>query len=562
MVTLLLISAVVIFACIVCNKLSNKIGIPTLIIFIALGMLFGSDGIFKISFDNYEFAEEICTICLIFIMFYGGFNTNWQEAKSVAGKGVLLSTLGVIITAALTGMFCYFVLGFELYEGLLVGAVLSSTDAASVFSVLRSKKLSLKYGTSSMLELESGSNDPISYMLTLFVLSLMKGGQTVGSVAYMVFAEIVFGVGLAIIISLLAVKFINHFNFGNYNNETVFAFGVAMLAYALPVSIGGNGYLSVYIVGIILGNCRIENKRNIAHFLDGVSNLMQMLIFFLLGLLAFPSHMPHILIPSLLIALFLTFIARPVAVFGLLSPFKAKLNQMALVSWAGLRGAASIVFAIVAMVGDAYTKNDVFHIVFCVVLLSIGFQGTLLPLLSRKFNMIDERYNVLKTFNDYSDENEIQFISLNVTEEHPWLNKCVKEISLVPDTLLVMILRSGESIIPNGDTEILLGDIIVLSAAGYNDNTNIRLSELQIDESNKWCGKQLSEIDLSDKGLALMIRRGDQVIIPNGDTVIEPLDTIVLNAHRIVNKANKSNKELAGKRRKLEKKREKLGRKS
>ena len=176
--------------------------------------------------------------------------------------------------------------------------------------------------------------------------------------------------------------------------------------------------------------------------------------------------------------------------------------------------------------------------------------------------MIDERYNVLKTFNDYSDENEIQFISLNVTEEHPWLNKCVKEISLVPDTLLVMILRSGESIIPNGDTEILLGDIIVLSAAGYNDNTNIRLSELQIDESNKWCGKQLSEIDLSDKGLALMIRRGDQVIIPNGDTVIEPLDTIVLNAHRIVNKANKSNKELAGKRRKLEKKREKLGRKS
>ena len=497
MVTLLLISAVVIFACIVCNKLSNKIGIPTLIIFIALGMLFGSDGIFKISFDNFEFAEEICTICLIFIMFYGGFNTNWQEAKSVAGKAVLLSTLGVIITAALTGMFCYFVLGFELYEGLLVGAVLSSTDAASVFSVLRSKKLSLKYGTSSMLELESGSNDPISYMLTLFVLSLMKGGQTVGSVAYMVFAEIVFGVGLAIIISLLAVKFLKHFNFGNSNYETVFAFGVAMLAYALPVSIGGNGYLSVYIVGIILGNCRIENKRNIAHFLDGVSNLMQMLIFFLLGLLAFPSHMPHILIPSLLIALFLTFIARPVAVFGLLSPFKAKLNQMALVSWAGLRGAASIVFAIVAMVGDAYTKNDVFHIVFCVVLLSIGFQGTLLPLLSRKFNMIDERYNVLKTFNDYSDENEIQFISLNVTEEHPWLNKCVKEISLVPDTLLVMILRSGESIIPNGDTEILLGDIIVLSAAGYNDNTNIRLSELQIDESNKWCGKQLSEIDLS-----------------------------------------------------------------
>lgn len=554
--TILLLSAVVIFACIVFNKLSNKIGIPTLIIFIALGMIFGSDGLFKIQFENFEFAEQICTVCLIFIMFYGGFNTNWQEARKVAGRAVLLSTFGVIITAALTGLFCHYVLKFDLYESLLVGAVLSSTDAASVFSVLRSRQLSLKYGTASLLELESGSNDPFSYMLTLFVLSLMKGGQTAGGVLELVFTQLVFGIGLAILIACLAVQFLKRFDFGNSNYDTIFVFAAAILAYALPVAVGGNGYLSVYIVGIVLGNCRIENKKSMVHFLDGVSSLMQMLIFFLLGLLAFPSHMPSLIIPSLLIAIFLTFIARPIAVSAMLAPFKAKLQQQALVSFAGLRGAASIVFAIIAMVGDAYTKNDVFHIVFCVVLISIGFQGTLLPWFAKKLDMIDTRYNVLKTFNDYSDENDIQFISLQIGEKHPWLNKLVKEISIVPDTLLVMLLRDDKSIIPNGDTQILLGDTLVLSAAGYNDDTNIHLSELQIDEDNKWCGKKLSEIELSDKALALMIRREDQIIIPNGDTIIEPCDTIVLNSHRMVNKVNKSNKERKEKLDKIEKRRE------
>lgn len=539
MVTILLISSIVIIACILCNRISTKAGIPMLLAFIVLGMIFGSDGIFKIQFENFVFAEQICTISLIFIMFYGGFNTNWNQAKKVAPKALLMSSLGVVLTAGLTAAFCYFVLHFEILESCLLGAVLSSTDAASVFSILRSKKLSLKYGTSSLLEVESGSNDPFAYLLMVFVMSLMQGGQTAGSLLYLLFSQLVYGAGLAVVIALGAVWFLKRFNFGNSGFETAFVFAVAVLAYALPTIIGGNGFLSVYIVGIILGNNQIENKKQLINFFDGVTNLMQMLIFFLLGLLAFPSQMPAIIIPSLLIALFLTFVARPLATFAILTPFKAKLRQQAMVSWAGLRGAASIVFAIFAMVGNAYTENDVFHIVFCIVLFSIGIQGTLLPLVAKVLDMVDTKHKVEKTFNDYSEENEIQFISLNVTESHPWADKKIKDISLPPDTLLVMILRDNAPIIPNGETDILPEDNLIVSAAGFKDVSEIHLTEIVVEEDSSLAGKTLSEAQVPKKSLVLMIKRGDTIIIPNGESSVEIGDILVLNSYKTLVKNNK-----------------------
>ena len=175
MLILLALVSIVIVTCVLCNKLSNKMGVPVLLAFILLGVAFGSDGIFKIHFDDFVLVERVCTIALIFIMFYGGFGTNWKEARGVAPKALMLSSLGVVITAFLVGVFCYYVLHFEWLESLLIGAVLSSTDAASVFSVLRSKQLNLKYGTASLLELESGSNDPWAYMLTVLILSVMRG---------------------------------------------------------------------------------------------------------------------------------------------------------------------------------------------------------------------------------------------------------------------------------------------------------------------------------------------------------------------------------------------------
>ncbi|WP_124100147.1 potassium/proton antiporter [Ruminococcus sp. Marseille-P6503] len=535
----LTIGAVIVICCIVFNKISNKIGVPMLFAFILLGMLFGSDGIFKIEFENFEFAEQICSVALIFIIFYGGFGTKWATAKKVAAKSLVLSSAGTLLTALLTGLFCHFVLRFSLAEGMLIGAVLSSTDAASVFNILRSKNLNLKYGTASILELESGSNDPWAYMLTVIILSVMSGGVSGWRTAYMLFAQVVYGIGLGAIIALGAVWALKHVEFDADGFDTIFIVAVAVFSYALPSLVGGNGYLSCYLVGIVLGNSKIKSKKVQVHFFDGLTGLMQILLFFLLGLLSFPSQIPKIIIPALLIAVTLTFVVRPLTVSLLMLPFKAKLNQIAVVSWAGLRGATSIVFAILAIVSDAYTKSDVFHIVFCVVLLSIGIQGTLLPKVSEKLNMIDNDDSVMKTFTDYSNETEIQFIRLNIKKNHPWINLKVKDINLPPETLLVMVYRGGRTVIPRGGTIVLEGDVLVLSAVGYEPKRSgqqVLLSEEEITEDSEWQGRTIAEA-IPRNVLVVMIKRNEKTVIPNGNTKIKPGDVLVLHT---------SDKELLG----------------
>lgn len=499
--------------------------------FILLGMLFGSDGIFKIEFENFEFAEQICSVALVFIIFYGGFGTKWATAKKVAAKSLVLSSAGTLLTALLTGLFCHYALKFSMAEGMLVGAVLSSTDAASVFNILRSKKLNLKYGTASVLELESGSNDPWAYMLTVITLSVMSGGVSGWRTVYMLFAQIVYGIGIGVLIALGAVWVLKHIEFEADGFDTIFIVAMAVFSYALPTLVGGNGYLSCYLVGIVLGNSKIKNKKVQVHFFDGLTGLMQILLFFLLGLLSFPSQIPNIIIPALLIALALTFVVRPIVVSLLMAPFKAKLNQIAVVSWAGLRGATSIVFAILATVSDAYTSHDVFHIAFCVVLLSIGIQGTLLPKVSEKLKMIDDEESVMKTFTDYSNETEIQFIRLNIKKGHPWINLKVKDINLPPETLLVMISRGDRTVIPRGGTVVLEGDVLVLSAVGFEPkrpSQQVLLSEEEITPESEWAGKTIAEA-IPRNVLVVMIKRSEKTVIPNGNTTIKPGDVLVLH---------------------------------
>lgn len=527
----LLFISVIILACVVCNKLSSKIGMPMLLAFIALGMFFGSDGAIKIAFENFTLAESVCSVALIFIMFYGGFGTSWEEAKPVAVQAAVLSTAGVVLTALLTGVFCHFVLGIAWLESLLIGSVLGSTDAASVFSILRSKKLSLKYGTSSLLEMESGSNDPSAYMLTVIVLSVMSGTGSLWEIIYMVFAQVVYGAAIGAAVAFGALWILRHFKFATDGFDAAFVLAVAVLSYALPAAIGGNGYLSAYIVGIILGNKKFPRRKSLVHFFDGMTGLMQMLIFFLLGLLAFPSQMPSILLPSLLIALFLTLVARPAAIFLLLAPFKAKLSQKLVVSWAGLRGAASIVFAIVATVSPAYTKHDVFHIAFCVVLFSIALQGSLLPLVAKKAGLIDEDGDVLKTFSDYAKETEVLFFKLEVSPKHAWVGRKVRDIHFPPGTMLALLKRGEEFISPRGGTEILAGDLLVMSAPEYRDDGSIRLSELEIGKHHEWCGEKLSALPLPKGDLIVLIKRGDHTIIPNGGVRIKPNDVLVFHAN-------------------------------
>lgn len=529
MTSYILLVAAVILLCLSLNKMSNKLGIPMLLAYILLGMMFGTDGILKIPFDNFTIAEQICTVSLIFIMFYGGFGTNWKQAKSVAGKAVLLSTVGVILTAVTTGAFCHFILKMDFWESMLIGSVISSTDAASVFSILRSRRLNLKNNTASMLEVESGSNDPCSYMLTVIILTIMSGELSGSSLVVMIFSQITFGILVGVVVALAAAFILKKVNFATDGFDTIFVFSMALVSYAGASMINGNGYLAAYIAGIILGNTPLHHKKSLVHFFDGITGLMQMLIFFLLGLLAYPSQLPKILPIALAIAVFLTFVARPVSVFAILMPFRCPVKQQLLVSWAGLRGAASIVFAIMATVSPAYTKNDLFHIVIFIVLFSISIQGTLLGLVAKKLDMIDENGNVMKTFSDYSDEMPVEFVKISIKAGHPWENRKIKDLTSLPDLLLVLILRGEERIIPNGNTVVLAGDKIVLSALSPEENLGICLTEIPIEKDSKWIGKPLSRIKLGEEKLVLVLKRNEKVVIPNGNTVIRENDVLVIS---------------------------------
>lgn len=462
MLELMIICGLVLLICITSSKVLYKFGVPMLLIFIILGMLFGSDGVVGIYFDNYELTRELCSFGLVFIMFYGGFGTNWKEAKPVARESILMSTFGVIITSGLTGLFCYFVLKTSLLEGLLIGSIVGSTDAASVFSILRSQKLNLKGEIASILEVESGSNDPIAYMLTLIVLTLMNNGG-ISSIVPIVIGQIIFGILIGVILSKLTVYIMRNANFEVDGFYTIFITAIAILSYALSEWVGGNGYLSVYIAGIIIGNSKIPHKRSLVHFFDGVSWIMQIMLFFVLGLLAFPSELPSVIGSSILISIFMIIIARPIATFGVLSWFKIPFKQQLFVSWVGLRGAASIVFAIYAITSGIPLENDIFHIIFFIALLSVAIQGTLIPKVARKLDLVDDTKTVLKTFTDYQEDRSTTLIEYNVDSKSSWKEKTIMEADIPEEILIVMIKRDSEIIVPKGSTLIKQGDILVLS---------------------------------------------------------------------------------------------------
>ena len=524
----LIIFALIMFSCVFANAFSGKLGMPALILFMGLGMLFGSDGLFKIPFDNYEILQQISTIALIVIIFYGGFCTKWLTAKPVVKQATVLSTLGVVFTAFLTCAFCYYVLKMDFAESFLIGAVISSTDAASVFSILRSKKLNLKYNTSSLLELESGSNDPFSYMLTVIGIAIYSG-KSFYEFPIMFVKQVSFGILAGISVVIFGIYFLKKTKLINTDSSrSIFIAALAILAFALSDIWGGNGLLSVYIAGIILGNSKIKNTKILVSFFDGITFMAQILIFFLLGLTAFPHKMPEIFVPASLIALFLTFVARPVAVFSLLMPFKASLNQCLLVSWAGLRGAASIVFAVMVVATvDTPEKYDLFHIVFLISLLSVAFQGSLLPIASKLTNMIDETGDVRKTFTDYQEESAVSLIQIYIGEGHIWKNKKLREIALPQDTLAVFVKRHGEEIVPKGNTELLEGDYLVLNAPVYNSSNGV-LEEHTLTKNHSWTGKQISELNLPEHSLIVMITRNGKTLIPRGKTTLQDKDVVVV----------------------------------
>ena len=562
-VYLLLLLGVVVALCIFINRITDKLKVPSLLLFIGLGMVFGVLLRPQIgNFTDYNFGNIVCSVCLVFVIFYGGFGTNYKAAKPVAPQALLLSFAGTALTAGIIGVFVYYVFrllpffdgGIGWAESMLIGSVICSTDAASVFNILRSRRLNLKYGTSSMLEMESGSNDPMSYMLTVVFTAVIAAqygisgsSMSAGEIVGMLFSQVGFGALFGVGFGFAGVYLMRKFSGDGGQRGAIFIFALALITYALPTLLGeitgvawlaGNGYLGVYICGIMLGNARIPQKRDCVRFFDALTGVAQMIIFFLLGFLATPEWLirPQVLVPAVLIFLFLTIVARPVAVAGLLAPFRAKWNQIGVVSWAGLRGVASIVFAIYAISSlpaaegasaESMHPYELFSIVFVIVIISILVQGTLLPLMSKKLNMLGDTDDVLRTFNDYTEASDVSFVKVVVGENHPWAGKKLRQCVMPREFLVVLLLRGEEVIVPNGNTLVNAGDVLVTAAPEFENREDFGMFEEFIGKNHAWAGKKVRELELEPGTLIAMIKRGGGTVIPYGATEIAEGDSLV-----------------------------------
>ncbi len=505
-------------------RLSNRHGIPALLLFIVLGMAFGLLGL---DFNDFEFSDGLATVALMVIMFYGGFGTNWKMAKPVAREAIVLSSLGVVTTALLTGLFCHFVLGMKLIEGMLIGSIVGSTDYASVSNILRSKNLNLKYNTAPLLELESGSNDPTAYTMTMVFLSVILGSDM--SVPLLVLSQVALGLVGGFVCAFLIGKYLKSISVQEDGLSAVFMAAAVLITYAATSVIGGNGYLALYILGIMLGNMEFRGKRDVVFFFDGLTEIMQIALFFVLGLLSnFQSFIKTFPI-ALFIMLFMTILARPLSVWGLMLPFKLKRNQLNMISLASIRGAAAIAFAIMAVNSGAQLSIDVYHIVFGICVLSSLVQGSLMPPAARKWQMLDPHDTVLQTFNYYQDKAEIGFLETRIHKDSALIGTMVKDFNLTFDFIVAKIDRKGQTIVPRGTVQLEEDDLVILGGQKHFDLSRHDLIEFTIPSGHEWENHLIKELSVPTDQLIVMVQRpGDEVIVPLGDTRLHQGDKIII----------------------------------
>lgn len=521
---LLLITLVLLLA-IIATKISNRSGLPALLLFLALGVIFSALGY---DFNNFKLAENIATIALMIIMFYGGFGTNWTMGKGTAKEAITLASLGVFATAMLTGLFCHYILKINFLESMLLGSVVASTDYASVSNILVSKKLNLKYSTAPLLEIESGSNDPTAYTMTMVFLSLLSGYSV--SVPIIILQQVVLGIIGGFLLGYIFIKIIEKLSLDEDGLFSVFIATMMIGTYAITSLAGGNGFLALYILGIYIGNHEFRRKRDVVFFYDGLSTIFQIAMFFLLGLLSDIHFILDALPIGFVIAIFMLLLARPLTVFGLMLPFKMKKNQLTLISLAGLRGAAAIAFAIMVVNRGVNLSIDIFHIVFVICIFSLLIQGTALPFATKKLDMYNPNDTVLRTFNYYSDKTDLEFIKTHVTKNSPWVNKKISDIEIAFNVIIAKIERDDKSIVPRGSTYLRDGDVVVLGGEAYFDATGEDLLEIKISETHKWAGKRVRDIKMDKHELIIMVETpSGEIIVPRGNTILNPGDRAVIS---------------------------------
>ena len=464
----LLAAGVLLLVSLVVSRLGGRLGIPGLLLFLGVGMLAGSDGL-GIQFSDYRLAQILGTVALCFILFQGGLDTHWGQTRPVVGRGLSLATLGVLLTAGVMAVFVHVVFGWNWSVAWLLGAVVSSTDASAVFSVLRERALGLRGDITPLLEFESGGNDPMAVFLTVGILELIAHpGMGVWEIAPLFLKQMLLGALFGAALGRAALWTLNRLQLQFEGLYSVLTLALALTIFSAAAVAGGSGFLAIYIAGVILGNADFIHKRSLKAFHDGLSWLMQVAMFLTLGLLV----NPHELLPSaglaLACALVLVFLARPLAVYLSLARARMPLNEKSMVAWVGLRGAVPIVLATFPLLAGVPQAQTLFNVVFFIVLTSVLLQGTTLTLVARLLNVRE----VLPAQTAYpinytpTGHNKNEMVEVEVRRGSDADGARIVDLHLPPEALVILVHRAGEFLIPKGATELLAGDSVLVLAGG------------------------------------------------------------------------------------------------
>lgn len=469
---LILFGAILLFFSIIASKTSGRLGVPSLIIFMAIGMLAGIDGIGKISFNNFDAIQKLGTVALVFILFSGGLDTKAESVRLVMWQGVSLATFGVLLTAGTTGLLVWQFTDFSLIEGFLLGSIISSTDAAAVFSILRSKNIGLRGRLRPLLELESGSNDPMAYFLTIALIQLATN-QNIGiaQIGLLFLIQMSIGTVYGFLLGKLSVWVVNKIRLDYDGLYPVLIIAMILLIYSITAFSYGNGFLAVYIAGLVLGNSSFIHKKSMTKFFDGQAWLMQIIMFIFLGLLVNPREMIPIIGTGLLVSVFLMFVARPIGVFISLAFFNMKVKEKMYISWVGLRGAVPIIFATLPVIAGVQNSMTIFNIVFFVVLTSVALQGTTLLTLAKWLNLqkLESAARRYPLEMEFSDTFKNEMIEIMIPPGNPNINKRIVEIGFPKNSLIVLIERNKQYITPNGNTILMANDNLLIMTNSSRD---------------------------------------------------------------------------------------------
>ncbi|MEG0815023.1 MAG: potassium/proton antiporter [Mucinivorans sp.] len=467
---ILFVGSILLFASVVASKASYRFGLPALLIFLGVGMLFGSDGL-GIQFSNPANAQFIGVVALSIILFSGGMDTKISEIRPILGRGIMLSTVGVVLTMLTVGGFIYMIsqlidgfVTFSLAESMLLAAVISSTDSASVFSILKAQKLGLKNRLGPLLELESGSNDPMAYMLTILIIEMITANSiSVGSAALMFVIQMSVGGLAGWLLGKLGLRVLGKLNIDNKSLYSVMMLAFAFFIFSFTDLLQGNGYLAVYIAGVTIGNGKLPNRREITTFFDGFAWLFQIVMFLALGLLVNPHELWDVVIIGLVVAVFLIVVARPVAVFLSLSPWGRSISTRSkiFVSWVGLRGAVPIIFATYPLLAGVNNANHIFNIVFFITILSLAIQGTTVGYVAHKLGLGVKSHE--RSFDiDLPDYIAASLTEMEIQKSMLIDGLMIKDVDIPKSSRAVLIERDEKFFVPRGSTTLHVGDKVLI----------------------------------------------------------------------------------------------------